>query len=188
MQSARYVYTMIGVMALLPILYFGLRAAFHRKKQDRRRFILYLAATVAGCLLAVAACWGLYAYSINHLPMLVMERAAREAIDRGSLQGEPYMIEGASIQLEGLEGDAWKGAMVSMPKKVMEDDQGRQIYPVKVEKDGVIGIFLFRLSVDEDGDARIPAVVESVEYIAPDQVEERIGAKMTYFDTGVIQN
>ena len=187
MQSARYVYIMIAVMALMPILYFGLRAALRRRKQkQQRRFTTYMVAVIVGCLLAVAACAGLYTYSVNHLPMLVMERAVRMIIGQDSLQGQPYMMEAAAIDLEGLEDSLWKGAMVSLPKKVMEDDEGRQIYPVKVEKDGIIGMFVFRLSVEEDGNAIIPAVVESIEYITPDQVEERIGGKMTYFITSVI--
>ena len=164
MHSARTVYLIIGVMALMPILYFGLRAALKRRKLGQRRvFTGYVAATAAGCVLAVAAIFGLYRYSVNSLPLLVMERAVRDAAS-GSIAGQAYLAEGAQ------------------PKKVMQDGEGRQLYPVQVELGDRACILLFRLA-EENGEALVPARVESVEYIAPEDVEEKIGGKMTYFDT-----
>ena len=182
MHSARTVYLIIGVMALMPILYFGLRAALKRRKLGPRRvFTGYVAATAAGCVLAVAAIFGLYRYSVNSLPLLVMERAVRDAAS-GSIAGQAYLAEGAQVETSGFDGQGWSGAMVRMPKKVMQDGEGRQLYPVQVELGDRACILLFRLA-EENGEALVPARVESVEYIAPEDVEEKIGGKMTYFDT-----
>lgn len=182
MHSARTVYLIIGVMALMPILYFGLRAAFKRRKLGQGKvFAGYVAATVAGCVLAVAAVLGLYRYSVNSLPLLVMERAVRDAA-AGNLAGQAYLAEGAQVETAGFDAQSWSGAMICMPKKVMQDDEGRQLYPVQVELDERACIMLFRLA-EQNGEAVVPAQIESVEYVAPEDVEEKIGGKMTYFDT-----
>lgn len=103
MHSARTVYLIIGVMALMPILYFGLRAALKRRKLGQGKvFAGYVAAMVAGCVLAVAAVLGLYRYSVNSLPLLVMERAVRDAA-AGNLAGQAYLAEGAQVETAGFD-------------------------------------------------------------------------------------
>lgn len=98
MQSARIVYIIIGVMALMPIIYFGLRAALKRKKLgEQKRYITYMAMTAVGCVLAIAAAFGLYQYSLNSLPMLVMERTVRTVASQGNMQGSPLLSQGASV-------------------------------------------------------------------------------------------
>ena len=185
MHSARTVYLIIGVMALMPILYFGLRAAFKRRKLGQHKvFTGYVAATVAGCVLAVAAVFGLYRYSVNNLPLLVMERAVRDAAG-GNIAGQAYLAENAQVQIDGFDAQSWSGAMICMPKKVMQDDTGRQLYPVQVELGDRACIMLFRLT-EENGEAAVPAKIESVEYVAPEDVEEKVGGKMTYFDTSLL--
>ena len=57
-----------------------------------------------------------------------------------------------------------------------------RLYPVQVELGDRACIMLFRLT-EENGEAAVPAKIESVEYVAPEDVEEKVGGKMTYFDT-----
>ena len=188
MQSAVKVYLIIGVMALMPILYFGLRAAFKYKNEETmKRFRQGVILTIVGLVLAEAAVFGLYAYTVNNLPMLVMERAVRDAA-AGQLEGQAYLAEGAQVDMEGFAGADWSGAMIALPKKVMTDDEGRQLFPARVQKeDETCCVVLFRLSEDAAGETLVPARIEAMEYVAPEEVEEKIGGKMTYFNTSALK-
>ena len=90
--------------------------------------------------------------------------------------------------MAGFNGAEWSGAMIALPKKVMEDEEGRQLFPARVEKaDETACIILFRLTEDAEGETVVPARIESMEYIAPEDVEEKIGGKMTYFNTSALK-
>ena len=188
MLSSVKVYLIIGVMVLMPILYFGLRAAFRYKHEETmKRFKQGIILTIVGLVLAEAAVFGLYSYTVNNLPMLVMERAVRDAA-AGTLEGKNYLAEGAVVDAEGFSGADWSGAMIAMPKKVMEDEEGHQLFPVRLETaDEISCVLLFRLSEDAEGETAVPARIESMEYIAPEEIEEKIGVKMTYFDTSALK-
>jgi len=188
MQSAIKVYLIIGVMVLMPILYFGLRAAFKYKNEEtKKRFYRGVILTLVGLLIAEAAVFGLYSYTVANLPMLIMERAVRDAA-AGTLEGKEYLAEGAAVDVEGFDGAQWSGAMIALPKKVMEDEDGHQLFPARLEKeDETTCVILFRLTEDDAGETVVPARIESMEYIAPEEIEEKIGGKMTYFDTSALK-
>lgn len=184
MSDARNVYIIIFVMLLLPIIFYMLRRRYRTKDTKKKtRCLIYMAIMI---VIAGAACFGLYSYTIKTEPLLVAEQAARtlyqadiEGQDAKSVLVDKNLMQESGDIVEQGQGDwnQFAGAVVNMPDKTI-DLEGDKYYPVALDANGTRVLIAIQVK-EEKGNTQ----AEQIRILWPEEIGDKVDS-VTFFESG----
>ncbi|HZJ56912.1 MAG TPA: hypothetical protein VFD89_01590 [Clostridia bacterium] len=118
MKDTVIVFVGIGVLILLPLIFFGVRSiAKSGKEKDYRRLLLRLLGTVLACAVAVVLLFNIYSFTLGYQLPLVAE---------GFLKKEGY----AQLKEQGWDMDKF---LVYFSENIYENDDGTKTIYVQFQ-------------------------------------------------------
>ena len=164
MQSAKYVYIGIYVLAFLPLAYLLGKELFRlrrdRAKASRPKLILYPVSLV----LLTALVWWMYSFTLQTQPLLVAEKEARAV-------------------LVGEDTTAWEGCQLQMPQQSIEDGPYR-VYNVMLENEDEEKLVV-QITLNNGNPGNQPVLIDS-QVFRGEEADEIVGRAM-YFDVGIYE-